>query len=180
MSRESTEQTEQAQGGNADARPAGQMETRPRTFEQKIDDLQAQAERRSEELATAEAQRDEAISRLTAAENRLSADRMLAAAGVVDVETASLLLSGRVDLDGETDTDDISRAVEQLLVDKPFLLARQSAPLPPKTASAKGSDAASAAQLAEAAEIAARTGDRRHVAEYLRLRRRISLSRAKV
>jgi len=180
MSRESTEQTKQAKGGDDNAKAAGQTETRLREFERKVGDLQSRADRLNEELATAEAQRDEAASRLTAAENRLSAERMLSAAGVVDVETASLLLSRRVDLDGEADAEDISRAVEQLLVDKPFLLARQSASLPPKTASAKGSDAPAAAQLAEAAELAARTGDRRHVAEYLRLRRRISLSRAKV
>ena len=61
-------------------------------------------------------------------------------------------------------------SVEQLLLDKPFLVKRAT-PLPPATASARADRPGTFAQLAQAADRAVRTGDRRDVAEYLRLRR---------
>ena len=92
-------------------------------------------------------------------------------AGVIDLDAACVLLRGRIDLGEELDEESIARGVESLLLDKPFLRASQAAPLPPATASARTSVAGGAAQLAQAAEQAARSGGRRDIANYLRLRR---------
>jgi len=154
-------------------------ENDPRELRQRVEELHKQLASRSDELGTAEAQRDEARRQLTVTENRIKAERLLAQAGVVDVETASLLLSKRTDLGEELEAEALARSVEQLLLDKPFLRAPSQAPLPPKTASAKSSGLSAAARLAQTAERAARTGDRRDVAEYLRLRRQISMTNRK-
>jgi hypothetical protein len=158
---------------NAQPEVAPESQDRLQQIEQQLTDLQKRLGERDEQIAAAEAQRDEAQSQVTIAENRLAAERLLAGSGVVDVETASLVLSKRVDLAEDLDEEALSRSVEQLLLDKPFLRAPQ-APLPGKTASPRGSGEGVSAKLARTAERAARTGDRRDVAEYLRLRRQIA------
>lgn len=150
---------------------AQQAESQSQETEQQLKEAQKQLHDHQEQLATAEAQRDEARLQLTVAENRLIAERMLSESGVVDIETASLLLSKRLNISDQLPQETLVRSVEQLLLDKPFLRNTNNVSLPPKTASAKGVLAATAAQLAEAADQAIRTGDRRDVAEYLRLRR---------
>jgi len=152
-------------------RRAQQAESRIQDIEQQLEELRSQSERHGEELATAEAQRDEAQTQLTVAENRLAAERVLGNAGVVDLETASMLLSKRVDFAEELDTETLTAQVEQLILDKPFLRRASSASLPPKTAAANPATGSAGPQLANAAEQAAKTGDRKDVAEYLRLRR---------
>ena len=152
-------------------RRAQQAENRLQEFEQSLAELQAQLEERNDELATAEAQRDEMQHRLNVAENRTLAERMLSESGVVDLETASMLLSKRVDLGAAVDRDALARSVEHLILDKPFLRKGTNVSLPPTSASAKPSQPSPAARLTEAAERAVRTGDRKDVAEYLRLRR---------
>ncbi len=151
-------------------RRAQQAEGRMHELEQQLTDIRTQLDRRNEELAVAEAQRDEARVQLVAAANQRSAERLLAEAGVVDFEAAGLLLTKRMDLTAELDEEAIRRGVEQLLVDKPFLV-RPSAALPPATASPRSERTGPFAQLAQAAERAVQTGSRRDVAEYLRLRR---------
>ncbi len=155
-------------------RRAQQAETRIQEVEQKLGELQTQLHAQSDELAAAEAQRDETNHQLTVTRNRLSAERILSCAGVVDLDAASLLLSKRVDLGEELDPDTLAQSVERLLVDKPFLAKEEDASLPPRTASIR--NVTMAANLAKAAEKASQTGNRRHVAEYLRLRREIALS----
>jgi hypothetical protein len=130
-----------------------------------------QAEARTEELAAAEAQRDEANLQLTVAENRLAAERVLGQAGVIDVETASLLLGKRVGFEEALTGEQIARAVETLLLDKPFLHAAPTA-MPPVTSSPREPADSAAAQLARTARRAAASGNRKDIAEYLRLRRR--------
>ncbi|MBS3734485.1 MAG: hypothetical protein KGY99_06110 [Phycisphaerae bacterium] len=154
-------------------RRAQQAEGRAQQLEQQLEDLRTQVDRHSDQLATAEAQRDETRQHLAAAENRLAAERLLADAGVGDLEAASLLLAQRVDLGEELERDELARQVEQLVVDKPFLRggARGGAGLPPASASSRASDAPLGARLAQAADRAIRSGDRRAVADYLRLRR---------
>ena len=156
-------------------RRAQQAEGRLHELEQQLTELRSQADRRTEELATAEAQRDEARVQLVTAGNQRSAERLLAEAGVVDFEAAGLLLAQRMDLSSEPDDEAIRRGVEQLLLDKPFLV-RPSAPLPPATASPRPEKTGSFARLAKAAERAVQTGSRRDVAEYLRLRRQGTLA----
>ena len=158
-------------------RRAQQAEGHLREVEQQLEAAQSRIQQRDDELATAEAQRDEASTQLVVVENRLAAERLLTQAGVVDLETASVLLSRRLDLAEEVDAEALARGVEQLLLDKPFLRSpgtARGASLPPKTASPRDAAAAPAARLAQAAELAARSGDRRDVADYLRLRRRAS------
>jgi len=155
-------------------RRAQQAESHLQEIEQKLEELQAQFAARDAEIATAEAQRDEVRMQLTTAENRLAVERLLNQAGAVDIETASLLLSKMIDFGKQLDAELLARHVEQLLLDKPFLRGADGAlspSLPPKTASAKAPAATPTAQLAQAAERAARTGNRRDIAEYLRLRR---------
>jgi hypothetical protein len=151
-------------------RRAQQAEGRLHELEQQLTDLRAQLEHRGEELAVAEAQRDEARVQLTAAGNQHRAERLLAEAGVVDFEAAGLLLAKRMDLAGDLEDEAIRRGVEQLVLDKPFLV-RPAAALPRATASVRSERPGSFAQLTRAAERAVQTGNRRDVAEYLRLRR---------
>ena len=101
---------------------------------------------------------------------------LLSQAGVVDLETASTLLSQRIDLTEDLDAEVITRSVEQLLLDKPFLRRFTDGRLPSKTASARAGQNSVSSQLAGAAQRAAYSGDRKDVAEYLRLRRQVSLA----
>jgi len=150
-------------------RRAQQAEGRLTQLEQQLTQLQGQLQTRSDELATAEAQRDEARQHMTQMNNQFSVDRLLIQAGVVDMEAARLLLQNRVDLGEELESTDIEQAVQQLLVDKPFL--RVGSAFPPKSASASRGGASLTARIANAADRAVESGDRRDVAEYLRLRR---------
>jgi len=154
-------------------RRAQKAEGRIQEVEQQLEEIQSQLTARGEQLAEAEAQRDEVASRLVETENRMAAERLMATA-VTDLETAMLLLSKRVDLTQELDNEALAGAVEELLVDKPFLLGRSSASLPGVSASVRPSDPGGFGALAEAAERAIESGDRRDVAEYLRLRRQSS------
>jgi len=138
-------------------------------LQQKVCQLEETLQRREDELATAEAQRDEILSRLCEAENRVVVDRALHQAGVVDAEAATLLLSRRMDLSGEVTPEELTSAVDQLLLDKPFLRATRTT-MPPATRTGQsGLDAT--ARIADAAERAITSGNRRDVVEYLRLRR---------
>jgi len=151
-------------------RRAQQAEARHLELTGQLGELQEQAAQAREQLGAAEAQRDEARSALTVLENRLVVERLMSQAGVVDIEAAGLLLSRRVDLGQELEAPQLARQVEQLLIDKPFLRAAPRG-LPGPTASARAQAGGGIAQLTHAAERAILSGDRRDVAEYLRLRR---------
>lgn len=142
---------------------------RAQQAERRAEELERRLAERADQLATAEAQRDEAAQQLAATENRAAAERMLTEAGVADLEAASLLLARRVDLAQPAEGDSLRTAVEQLLLDKPFL--RSAAPQLPPTSAGERGGAPLGAQLAQAADRAARQGDRRSIANYLRLRR---------
>jgi hypothetical protein len=154
-------------------RRAQQAETRLTELEQQLKGLQSQLDGRGEELAAAEAQRDEARSSLVEAQNRSCAERLLLQSGVVDLETATMLLSKRVDLASDVDAQDLTTKVEQLLLDKPFLrgVGEGERSLPPKTASQRQGRQGMPGRLAQAAQQAVTTGNRRDIAQYLRLRR---------
>ena len=157
-------------------RRAQQAESHAKEFEQQLQELQSQLQQQNDDLATAEAQRDEVRTQLTVTENRLAAERLLGEAGVIDLDTASMLLSKRVDFAEEIDADKLTASVEELLLDKPFLRAATGGSLPPKTASARSARITPVRQLTNAAERAARSGSRKDVAEYLRLRRQTSVA----
>jgi TolA-binding protein len=152
-------------------RRAQQAESQLQDIEQQLEELQSLSQRNNDELAKAEAQRDEAKTQLTIAENRHATDRLLIEAGVIDPETALTLISKRVDFSEELDRESLEGSVEQLLLDKPFLRPSTESGLPPKTASARPPRVTTTSQLAQAAQRAAQSGNRKDVAEYLRLRR---------
>lgn len=136
--------------------------------------LRQQLDARNDELATAEAQRDELAQRLTETENRHAAESTLHRAGAVDPETALLLLRQRMDFDEPLDTRDLADAVQQLLLDKPFLLRDDAPPaMPPMTRTPREPPSDGQAELAQAARTAAGSGNRRDIARYLRLRRQV-------
>jgi len=151
-------------------RRAQQAEADFQRTEQTLEDLQAQHEDRLRQLAEAEAQRDELRHQLDALQTRTAAERMLYAAGVTDVETAMALLEKRTSLSDDLDPEQLQQAVHTLLLEKAFLSAPAPS-WPDKTASARLPGAGAGARLSRAANRAAQTGSRRHVAEYLRLRR---------
>ncbi|MFP4434191.1 MAG: hypothetical protein ACOCWV_03105 [Planctomycetota bacterium] len=154
-------------------RRAQQAEGQLESLQKQLDELRAELDGRADQLAEAEAQRDEARHQLRATETRSMADRALQQAGVVDLEAASVLLGRRVDLSQEDlDEDSIAGAVEQLLVDKPFL-CRSGGSLPPGTATARDEENTPAARLTDVARQAAASGNRRDIAEYLRLKRAV-------
>ncbi len=151
-------------------RRAQQAETRLQQVEQQLNESRAQLESRLEQLGTAEAQRDELQHQLDNARRRSQAERMLHSAGVGDTETAMAILEKRADFSAELEPGQLEQAVAQLLQDKAFLTAGPQA-LPGKTASARPSNVGTRARIAGTAARAAKTGNRRDVAEYLRLRR---------
>lgn len=122
-------------------------------------------------LATAEAQRDELASRLTETQNRTTLERLLTRAGAVDTETASLLIAQSLDLTEPQEPEDLDQAVQQLLLTKPFLHRPAPAAMPSVTQSPREADEPS---LASAARRAATTGHRKDIADYLRLRRQLA------
>jgi len=140
---------------------------------QKVRQLESQLDHRSDELATAEAQRDETTSRLCETENRLLTERLLTQAGVVDVETASLLLGQRVDFSEPVANEDLTSALERLLLEKPYLRATAPA-MPGPTRTGRDEPCNEPARLAQIADRAAKSGNRKDIAEYLRLRRQLS------
>ena len=105
----------------------------------------------------------------------MTAERFLSQAGVIDRETASMLLAKRLDLDEPQDSHVLRDAVEQLLLDKPYLRGIESH-LPSKTASVRTNDVGTIGQLARIAQRAAQSGHRKDVAEYLRLRRQVAMA----
>ena len=150
-------------------RRAQQAESRLQQSEQQLKDLQTQLEARLEQLATAEAQRDELQHQLETSQVRTDAERMLHAAGVNDIETGMALLEKRFSFSDGPQPEQLSQAVQRLVRDKAFLTASPQV-LPAKTASRRIQERG-AAWLAQGAARAAQSGNRREVAEYLRLRR---------
>jgi hypothetical protein len=151
-------------------RAAQQAQARCQTVEKQLAELRQQMEGRLEQLATAEAQRDELSHQLDTTRRRASAERMLAACGAADLEAGMALLEKRMDFSQDLEDSRVASAIEGLVAEKPFLLGPPAA-LPGKTAGAKARRPGPAQQLARAAARAATSGSRRDVADYLRLRR---------
>lgn len=182
MSQEEARQTEPPQEPDSEAklvpvaesikyrRRAQQAEATLEELQQQLTEIKKQVTDQQNQLGSAEAQRDEAALQLIVAENRRTVERVLSEAGTVDIETAAMLLGKKIDLAEVLDADAIHRSIEELLLDKPYL-RKPNAPLPQKTASAKPAQTGTLAQMTQAADRAITTGDRRDVAEYLRLRR---------
>jgi len=114
-------------------------------------------------VAELEASAAEANERAACAEQKREMEVALAEAGAIDVESAALVLAAQLRTTGV----DAREGVKRLKREKAWLF-RSSSPAP---ASATGAPAVEGAGLMDAADRAARSGDRRSVLEYLRLRR---------
>lgn len=152
-------------------RRAQQAEQRTEQLEQQLQETQTQLQQQLEQLAQAESQRDELSDHLARVHHEGRVDSMLREFGVIDTEAAALLLNQRDDLTPDTEDARLRHAIESLLTDRPYLSGQSAARLPEQTAT--GRDRAGGARVVEAARRAARSGDRRDVAEYLRLRRQL-------
>jgi hypothetical protein len=137
-----------------------------------IEELQRRLDELQSQVTQGAAERDQLGRQAAESANLLRATRALHAAGVTDMETAEALLGRRMDLAGQLDDAALTGGVEALLAEKPFLRTAPAAvpPLPPASAGVRPDDA-DAGPVQRAAEQAARSGNRRDLAEYLRLRR---------
>lgn len=124
-------------------------------------DVQRRLREVQAELSEARRELESAAAKVEASLRSRAIDRALAAAGAVDLETASMLVESALSA-GEA--KDAGAAVTLVRRRKPFLFAGGGA-----GAMARHVDAA--ASLEDAAVAAKRVGDRRSLLAYLRLRR---------
>jgi hypothetical protein len=137
----------------------------------RIRQLEARLDEQQDQLARAESQRDEARSELVTVENRHRLSAALRDAGCVDLEAAGLLLGRELDLSEDIPSEQLQQQVESLLLNRPHLRRAGRRAGPGITSSPRDAPCEGTTQLADAAERAARSGNRRDIAEYLRLRR---------
>ena len=131
---------------------------RAQAAEQKIGDLNTQLEQLQQQL-------DEAQHTVTHLERRQQIDALLAEAEAIDLETARLLTERAVEQMSEPD---VSLAVDELRRNKPYLFQHST---DTNSGAMAARDAANVTGAEQAAEHAARSGDRRDLLHYLRLRR---------
>ncbi len=134
------------------------------------------AERKAEELTEQLDKASTEVERLSGRLNQIRTEqeisRKLAAAGVLDLETALLVAKTKVNDNGDTDLDEL---VEQLKKEKQYLFeARDNdgrATTARRTAAAKDRLTSGNATIERAAKRAAASGSRTDLQEYLKLRR---------
>ncbi len=168
-------QDDQSQAADNQAKPKRETDNgekaNPATLKSQIDSLrQARQER-----AVLEAQRDEAQMQQARAENRLNAERLLMSVGVICPQDARVLLEQQLDL-AEASDEQLTQQVQQLVLEKSYLLGPTISPdaaMPTMTSSSRD-NTGPATQLAAVAQRAAASGNRRDIAEYLRLRRQMT------
>lgn len=135
-------------------------------YRKRAQTAEQQLERLNEELRDVGVKLDEANQTISGLERRQQADALLVDAETIDMEAARLLTEQAVLM---MDEPDIKLAVDDLRRHKPYLFRRRHDPdlsaMAP-TIQPTGHDPAE-----QAAQNAARTGDRRDLLSYLRLRR---------
>lgn len=126
------------------------------------------AEQQLEELQKELEQTRQTVNRL---DRRQKIDSLLTDSQTVDLEAARLLTEAAVEMMSEPD---IRLAIEDLRRQKPYLFRRRAGESGPVAQAMSrrtiGQDEAADIQLEQAAEQAMRTGDRRDLLRYLRLR----------
>ena len=124
----------------------------------------------AEQLAQAVSQACEMAEQLLGLQIEQKLMRKLAAAGVVDLETAVLIAKARVEGEEKADLDGV---IEQLRKEKQYLFAGQTGGgmTAKRTAGAKDRVQNSQTVLEKAAKEAAVTGSRTDLQKYLKLRR---------
>ena len=158
-------------------RRAQQAEGRLQEMQQQLDDLKLQMQTHQDQLSAAQSQRDQLQRRLVTTENHRAVEQLLGDSGVLDIPAATTMLSQKVNLAEELDPQSLSRRVEELLLDKPYLRHELAKPsLPSKTAAPRSGSSSLSTQLSQVARQAATSGDRRDIAQYLRLRRQTAVT----
>jgi len=123
----------------------------------------------TEQLAQAKSQTTELAEQLSDIQTEQKLMRQLAAAGAIDLETAVLIASARMQ---DKDDADVTDVIEQLKKEKQFLFtAGSTGAAPTKTAGARDRVTNNQTLLERAAKKAATTGNRTDLHEYLKLRR---------
>jgi multidrug resistance efflux pump len=123
----------------------------------------------TEQLAEAKAQSEKMSEQLDAIQIEQKLTHGLAAAGAVDLETATLIAKARMQNQSEADVDGV---IEQLKKEKQYLFGGTGGSVTPgKTAGAKDRVVNNQTLLERTAKKAATTGNRADLHEYLKLRR---------
>jgi uncharacterized protein YhaN len=123
----------------------------------------------TEQLAQAKAQSEKMSEQLSALQAEQKLTHKLAAAGAVDLETATLIAKARMQNQDDADVDGV---VEQLKKEKHYLFGSSGGSVTPgKTAGVRDRVAGNQTLLERAAKKAATTGNRTDLHEYLKLRR---------
>ncbi len=128
------------------------------------DEAGASAAALASRLASVEAAADDLRRMLERSERERAIDRELLASGVIDLDAARALVE-----EGAADGATIVEAVARLRERRPLLFTARARAL--RATSLPASDTPPAGPLAEAAEAARESGDRRALLDYLRLRR---------
>ena len=136
---------------------------RAQSAEKKVETL-------AEQLAEAKSQTREMAEQLSSIEVEQKLIRKLAAAGVIDLETAVLVAKVRVEGSEKADLDGV---IEQLKKEKQYLFGKNSDAVVTtrRTAGAKDRMTNNQTILERTAKKAATTGNRTDLQEYLKLRR---------
>ena len=139
-------------------------------YRKRAQSAEKKAEALTEQLAQAKSQASEIAEQLRGIQVEQKLTRKLAAAGVVDLETAVLIAKARMEEDQvQADLDGV---IEQLKKEKQYLFTNESRTVTAtKTAGARDRMQNSQAILESAAKKAATTGNRTDLQEYLKLRR---------
>ena len=123
----------------------------------------------TEQLVEANAQTAQVSEQLSSIQAEQKLMRKLAAAGAVDVETATLIAKARMQDQDEADLDGV---IEQLKNEKQYLFGSATGSVTArKTAGAKERTQNNQTIIEKAAKRAATTGNRTDLQEYLKLRR---------
>ena len=163
--------TESVQDNQGDVRNPVDQTQRNLTIKSQVEYIR----KAQEERAVIEAQRDEARMQKIIAENRLDAVSIFATAGVANPQDACVLLEQQLDF-ADTTPEQLQQGTQQLLINKSYLLAPSQSTkgtMPTITSHLRDTSSGQSVKLAAVAERAARSGNRRDIAEYLRLRRQI-------
>jgi uncharacterized protein YhaN len=138
-------------------------------YRKRAQSAERKVEALAEQLAQAEARASEMAARLKAIHIEGDLTRKLAAAGVVDLETAVLIAKTKAEGEKEADMDGV---IEQLKREKQYLFTEPfTSAAPKKTAGVKDRIQRDQTILEKAAKRAAMTGSRTDLQEYLKMRR---------
>lgn len=158
---------------------AQQAESKILEYEQQLNNLKQEMQDTKQQLDKTNLQRDEMLCELIETDNRRSIENSLAQAGAVDIETAMMILSGRINFKDKIQEKELASEIEKLFADKPFLAKQAESAavnwsMPSVTSSAKQTENQSSAQLGDLAKRAATSGSRKDIGQYLRLRRQLA------